>query len=422
MNAQGSAAAEWRANWPLVLAASVGFSFFSVMIAATGLFFEPLSKEFGWSRTLLSSGPSIANSLTAVLGPFFGALIDRFGSRKVVLPGLLITIASIAAFSLVDGSETQWIALWVVFGIVAVSIKSTSWTAPVLGVFERSRGLALGLTLAGTAVAQIVVGPLANWLITGFGWRAAYVWIAIGWGGVTFILCLFFLFDAHDKARQIKKLQTVEETEAPKAALPGLTTQEAFRNSALWRVAISNFVIMLLTLGLQIHMFPILTDAGVSRASAAWMLSLAGVAGIVGKLVTGYLLDRYKPNWIGGLTLGGASLTFLLLWQGVGSVALIVFAIIVNGYAAGSKTQITAFLTSSYGGMRNFGKIYGVMAGLMAAAAGIGPLVAGYIYDQSGGYEPFLILGAIGCVMGGIIMITLPAYPAWRLEEARHKA
>lgn len=139
MARNSSAAAEWKRNWPLVLAASVGFSFFSVMISATALFFEPLTKEYGWSRTLLSSGVTIANALTAIIGPLFGALIDRYGSRKVVLPGILLTIASIASFSLIDGSETQWIVLWVIFGVVAVSIKSTSWTAAVLGAYSSNR-------------------------------------------------------------------------------------------------------------------------------------------------------------------------------------------------------------------------------------------------------------------------------------------
>src|SRR5688572_29758095 len=196
---QQSSVVEWRANWALVLAASVGFSFFSILIASSGLFFGPLGAEFGWNRTLLSAGPSIASILTAILGPFLGALIDRFGSRRVVLPGLALTILSIASFALTTGSQAQWIAMWVAFGIVAVSIKSTAWTAAVLGVFQHSRGLALGLTLSGTAVAQIVVPPLANWLITDFGWRAAFVWLAIGWGGLTFILCVLFLFDAHDR-------------------------------------------------------------------------------------------------------------------------------------------------------------------------------------------------------------------------------
>ena len=399
---------EWKANWSLVLAASLGFSFFTIMIASSGLFFGPLQTEFGWSRTLLSSGPSIASILTAVLGPFAGALIDRYGSRRVVLPGLILTILSVMSFALTSGAELQWVGLWVVFGIVAVSIKSTAWTAAVLGVFDRSRGLALGLTLSGTAVAQIVVPPLANWLIMTVGWRAAFVWLALGWGGLTFLTCAFFLFDAHDRPRAPRQAGSGQAD----LTLSGLTTREALRDSALWRLAISNFVVMLLTMGLTIHVFLILTEAGISRSSAAWLTSLSGVAGICGKLITGFLLDRFKPNWTGGITLGAAALAFLLLDQGRSSPTLIVIAMLVNGYAAGTKTQITGQLTAAYGGMKNFGKIYGVMAALMALAAGLGPTLAGATYDYFGSYGPFLMIGVIGCVLGGALMISLPAYPA----------
>lgn len=406
---------EWATHWPLVVAASVGFSFFSIMIGATGLFFEPLGREFGWTRTLLSAGASIATVMTAVLSPLFGALIDRFGSRKLVLPGLLLTIASMASFSLLDGSPGQWIALWAIFGFVAVSIKSTAWTAAVLGVFHQSRGLALGLTLSGTALAQAIVPPLVNWLITDFGWRASYLWMALGWGGVTFLLCFFFFFDARDK--KVSADDAVTRDAHSVVDLTGLTRAEAWRNSALWRVAISNFVVMALTMGLTIHLFPILTGAGVSRASAAWLTSLSGIAGIVGKLVTGCLLDRFRPNWIGGVTLGAAALAFALLIDGVRSPVLIVVAMLVNGYAAGTKTQITGYLTASYGGMLNFGVIYGVMAALMALASGVGPTMAGYIFDRTGGYGPFLILGAAGCVFGGLMMISLPRLPSWQERD-----
>ncbi|EJU13644.1 major facilitator superfamily protein [Sphingomonas sp. LH128] len=132
--------------------------------------------------------------------------------------------------------------------------------------------------------------------------------------------------------------------------------------------------------------------------------------------MTGYLLDRFRPNWIGGVTPGAAGLAFLLLMEGISSPALIVVAMLVNGYAAGTKTQITGFLTASYGGIRNFGKIYSVMAGLMAAASGIGPLVAGVIFNFDN-YTPFLAVGAAGCVAGGILMLTLPSYPTWRQTE-----
>ena len=414
-----TAAQEWRRYWTLVFAASMGFSFFSLLVASAGIFFDPLTREFGWSRTLLSLGPSIASLLTAVLGPFLGALIDRFGSRKVVLPGLLLSIPSLAAFALANGSETQWIVLWVIFGIVGVSIKSTAWTAAVLGVFQQSRGLALGLTLSGTALAQIVVPPVANWLIATVGWRSTFVWLALGWGGLTFLVCLLFLYDAHDNVRSKGETATIAGKQRDTSDIPGLSSAEALRDSALWRVGLSNFVVMALTMGLTIHLFPILNEAGVSRASAAWLISLSGVAAIVGKLVTGQLLDRYRPNWVGGITLGAAALAFLLLVQGIRSPELIVVAMLVNGYAAGTKTQITGFLTASYGGMRNFGKIYGVMAALMAAAAGVGPLLAGRIYDVTGGYSPFLLAGAAGCVFGGLMMISLPGYPSWQKREAQ---
>ena len=401
-------------GWTLVLASSMGFSFFSILLAASGLFMEPLAHEFGWSRTLLSSGPSIATTVTAILSPFFGVLIDRYGSRRLVLPGLVVTMLSIAAFSRASGSSVQWLLLWAVFGFFSVSIKSTAWTAAVLGVFARSRGLALGLTISGTAVAQAAVPPLGNWLIEHFGWRGAYVWLAFGWGGTTLLLCVLFFFDARDRLAATLPAAEKGTRASTSVDLPGLTPKQALWDSALWRVGISNFIVMVMTIGLAIHLFPILTEAGVSRTHAAWLTSLAGIAGIAGKLVTGILLDRFRPNLIGGLTLGVAAVVFLLLMDGIRSPVLIIIAMLVNGYAFGTKTQITGFLTASYGGIRSFGVIYGVMAALMALASGLGPMVAGVSYDHWGGYGPFLLAGAIGCALSGFIMITLPVYPKWQ--------
>ncbi len=412
-----SARQEWKSGWTLVMASSLGFSFFSILLASTGLFMGPLGEEFGWSRTLLSSGPSIATITTALLGPFLGMLVDRFGTRRIVLPGLALTIAAISAFSLLDGSETQWMLLWFAFGFVSVTIKSTPWTTAVVGVFNTSRGLALGLTLAGTAVAGAMVPPLGNYLITEFGWRAAFVWLALGWGGITLLVCLLFFFDAHDRAggkhTKAGKLAAAAGETPAVIEQPGLTIAQAWRDWALWRIAISNFVVMLLTMGLAVHLFPILTEAGIDRTTAAWLTGLAGLAGIVGKLVTGVLLDRFRPNWVGGITLGIAAVTFALLILGVHSPAAIVVALLVNGYAAGTKTHITGYLTAGYGGMRNFGAIYGTMSSLMALASGLGPLLAGWTYDNLGGYEPFLAVGAVGCVLGGIMIVSLPAYPKW---------
>lgn len=408
---------EWKAGWSLVAASAIGMSFFSITIGSLGLFMEPLTKEFGWSRAFISSGPGIATVITAVLSPFIGIIIDRFGTRRLVLIGLGLTIAAIAAFGMASGAGWQWLALWVVYGAVSSSIKSTSWTAAVVGVFEKSRGLALGLVYSGMALSGIIAPPLANWLITELGWRAAYVWMALGWGGFALLLAIFFFFDVHDRAARKRKAEGVGDGAPVILDLPGLTIPQAWRSPALWRIAVSLLVIMMLTNGLALHLFPILTGAGVSRANAAWLLSLGGVAGVAGKLLTGYLLDRFRPNWIGGITLGMAAFAFALLMDGARSPATIVFALIVNGYAAGTKVQIAGLLTATYAGMKNFGTIYGVMGGLIALAGGVGPMLAGLIYGLGGNYGPFLAMGTIGCLLCGLLIVTLPRYPDWEAER-----
>ena len=408
-------AQEWRSGWTLVLASAIGFSFFSVLLSAVGLFMGPLNREFGWDKSVLSAGPAIATFVTALLSPFYGAMIDRFGSRRLALPGIVITIAGTAMFALADGSKTQWLMMWAAFGLIMTSIKSTIWTTAVAGMFEKGRGLALGIVVAGTAIAQTVVPPLGNWLIAETGWRGAFFWLGVGWGGLTLVLCWFFLFDAHDRIVKAAAALGEKAVARGKVELPGLTRAQAWRSVPLWMVAASTFIVMLLTIGLGIHLFPILTESGIPRDQAAWLMSLGGIAGVVGKLATGALLDRFRPNWIGGLTMGVTAVTFFVLDRLIGSTPAVIAAIIINGYAAGTKMQICAFLTVGYAGMRNFGSIYGLMSALVAMASGLGPFVAGAIYDGTGDYGLFLVLGTIGCSVGGALLFFLPAYP--RFEE-----
>lgn len=416
MDRPRSTSEEWKAGWKVVLAAAVGFSYFGVMIGSTGLFMEPLGREFGWSRTLLSLGNTISTVMHGILSPFFGLLVDRYGTRRMALPGILLTILASCAFNFVNGSPVQWLLLWFIFGVVSTSIKSTIWNAAVASVFEKGRGLALGLALTGTAITAIVVPPLSNWLIAEFGWRQAYLWLAIGWGGFTFLVCWLCLYDAHDRAAARHKAGKPAERDF-RLDQQGLTLREALRDTALLRVAASTVIVILLTMGLAVHLFPILTGAGVSRSDAAWLMSLAGVAGIVGKLASGVLLDRFRPNWIGALTLGISALAFALLLDGIRTPAMIILAMLVNGYTAGTKMQICAFLTAAYGGTRHFGAIYGAMATAVAAGSGLGPVTAGLVYDLFGGYEPFLIAGTIGSIIAGVLLFSLPPYPNWQDRE-----
>lgn len=411
---------EWKLRWRLVLAAVVGFSFHSVMTSFAGLFIGPVGEEFGWSRTQVTAGLSVSSITVTVLSPFFGVLIDRFGTGRLALPGLVTKSMVLAAFGLISNSFTQWMAIWLLYALTSLAVKSTIWTTAVAGVFSAGRGLALGVVMSGTAISQIVVPPLGNFLIETFGWRGAFAWIGLGWGGIAFVLCVLFLFDAHDEARNAKALADKTGVAVPVAVeLPGLTIAQAWRNAALWRIAVSTFLMMMFTIALVVHQIPILEEAGVTRTNAAWLASLGGVAGIAGKLITGRLLDSFNPNLVGGLTLAAASLGFALLLDPIRTFPLIVAAMVINGYASGTKLQICAYLTARFAGMKNFGTIFSIMASLIALGSGLGPVVGGIAHDLHGNYTYLLAAGIAASLFSALLIYGLPAYPEW--GEAQEK-
>lgn len=409
-----SQAAEWRQGWKLVVAAMMGFSFFSVMTPAVSLFMQPLTGEFGWTRTQASMGVTISGAVVALLSPFFGVLIDRWGPRRIAVPGLVVAGLSIAAFSLANGSIFQWVILWILYGLASLSVKATVWTAAVAGAFDKARGFAIGLTMAGAGTAQIIAPLLLNTVIETQGWRAAYLWLGLGWGGIAFSFSVFWLVE--QKPRGARKAGAVYDSMF--TSLPGLSISQAWRDVSLWKIAVSTFVIMTVTVAVLVHQFPILTEAGVTRSHAAQLAALAGGAGIVGKLVTGWLMDRWHARWVSGITILFSSLTFVLLLNADGATDRIMWAMIINGYAAGAKLQVCGYLTTRYGGLRNFGVIFGFMASILALASGIGPIIGGLSYDIYGSYAPLLSGGLASSLIGGLLLLSLGKYPIWGPDSA----
>jgi predicted MFS family arabinose efflux permease len=398
---------EWRRNWTLVLACALGFSFSSVINYCFGLFIEPLGKEFGWSRAQISIGLTIASLLSVLISPVIGMLIDRWGVRRLALPGLFLLSVSMASFALANGSMTQWLALWAIFAIIDLSVKSTVWTTAVAGAFDMERSLAIAFTLGGVSLCQILAPPLAQALIADFGWRVAFVALGAGWGSVALLLAFLFLYDARGRNRRDGR-----EDAAPAARdVLGLTLREALVSVPLIRIGAATFITMLLGIAVLVHQIPILTAGGISRQHAAYIASLGGIAGVAGKFTTGWLMDRKDPGTVGASILAVSAIAYGLLLDNIRSVPLTVIAIVVTGFAAAAKLQICAYMTSRYAGMRNFGAIFGIMSSLIALGSGIGPFLAGVIYDRSGTYDPLIIASVIGTLISAALIARLGRYP-----------
>jgi len=405
---------EWEQHWPLVASAFLGFGFYAILSNAIGLFVSPITETFGWSRTEVLAGLSISAITAIIFSPFIGALVDRFGARRIAIPGLLLNAVIIAAFGFSTGDPMHWMMLWVCQSLIVLLIKATVWTTAISNTFYAARSLALAITMSGATFTQAVAPPLAQWLIADFGWRDAFIYLGLGWGGIALLPAVFFLYDAKDRLRRSSAASSaLNDTvpTVPERELSGLSLKQAFRDPSLIRIGIATLIVMVTGIGILVNQVPILVESGISREKAAYLTSLYGVAGIVGKLVTGWLMERFEPSRVGGITLAFSGFGFLLMLEQINSTALIALGLIIVGFAAGTKLQICAYLTGLYGGLKNYGKIFGVMSSMIAIGGGAGPALAALVYDLSGTYTAFIWASFVLALVAAFLILGLGPKP-----------
>ncbi len=408
-----SAASEWRANWLLVLTCTIGMSLPTISLYSLGLFFEPLENEFGWTRAQISFGLTMYAMVNVPLGPFVGALMDRWGARRIAIPGVIAFGIIFSSFSLVGPSPSSWWAVWAISGVAVLCIKPTVWLIAISSRFVTAPGTAMAVALSGTAIASFLSPILARWLIEELGWRLAYVSMGVGWSGIVLLLVLMFFYDARDRERVA--LKTRKSGQGTPVRLPGKTFREAIRDPAFIKVCVASFLIQIVIVGTTVHLLPMLTLRGLSREAAAGVVSIVGLSAALGKVVAGWLFDRMDPRPIAGISLAlpAIPLLVLALWpQGEAmSLAVAIPTAALLGFATGGELSATAYLASRYVGLVAFGKNYGIISSIMAFSAGVGPLVAGTIYDRTGDYLALLIGGAPAALIASALVFTLPALP-----------
>jgi MFS family permease len=413
-----TAAEEWKAHWPLVLSAMVGFSFYTVVTYGLGAFTAPLEKQFGWSRAETFLGLTVFGFIQMAGGPFVGALLDKTGSRVMGIIGLVLAGIAFAGFSLANGSSGQWLTLWFVFGLCALMIKSTVWSAGTSSVFTTSRGLALAAVLTGSALGQVLAPIVANTLIESHGWRSAFWMIGFGWAGIGAVLVALMFYDAPALAKRGRLAAKAGNAPAPASViLTGLTVREAWRDSRMIRIGLANLAMGSISGGISAHLLPLIQETGVSAASAAGMAASAGVAGMIGKFLTGWLLDRYQGSFIPFSSFAVAAVGHFLLLDTLKTPVALTAGAMILGYSAGAGLQVTTYLVSRYAGLKKFGTIFGTIASMMLAGSAIGPLLAGKVHDVYGSYTPILLAAIPTMVLSALAFVGLGPYPTFRSDD-----
>lgn len=397
---------EWKRHWPLAVSATAGFTFGPVATYSLGLFMQPLQEEFGWERAQISSGLIVLSVFAVLFTAPVGALIDRFGARRNAIPGILLCMVALGALSMANGSLVQWLALWIFYAVASLFIKTTVWCAAVSKAFSASRGLALGVVLCGSGLSQSLTPIVAQHLIDNYGWRHAYQLLAMGWGGLVLLLLLLFF---HDLGGTGARAGQSEAQSQP--SLPGYTFREAIRRPAILRIFAAVLLGSVISVGIAVHLVPIIVDIGHSRGVAAGIAGLAGLSAIAGKLATGVLLDRFRSSLLPFASFSLPAVGMAMLLLPAPSIALTSLSVMILGFAAGSTAQSQTFLIARYAGLRAYGAVLGIVSSIVGLTLGFAPWFAGKVFDVTGSYDLVLMLGVPFTLTAGALLIGLGAYP-----------
>ena len=411
-SAGAPAAGEWRRSWHLVLLTAVALtcSPATLPVYTIGVLTGPLHDAFGWGRGTIQAAILFSTGLGMVGGPLAGWMIERLGSRRSVLIGVIGLSASVAACASITGAAWQLYLLYGLMALLGAGTGAVSWTYLIVNRFEKTRGLALGIALSGTGVAAMLLPRIAAFGLGHGGWQASY--LILGAYGLFVILPLCALL----LPRRV--VHAAAETKAA-TAVPalGLTLGAALRRRHFWLLGASTFCIYVAVGGLIPSIVPALTDAGLSTDDALSIMGFFGLAIIVGRILIGSLVDHmWAPAVAACVLLPAAAACFAFqLPLSFGAYAI---AAMLIGMATGMELDMLGFLATRYFGLAHFAPIYGRLYMFVSIGAGSAPLAFGSAYDLTGSYALPISLAAGLLLVGAVGLLGLGRYPDQSFRDA----
>jgi MFS family permease len=396
----GGAIRYWTRATPIVLGATIGMAVNmpSLVGATFSLFLKPLSAEFQWGRDVMSVAVMTSLIGSTLLYPLVGAVVDRVGSRGVLLPGMLLLGLAIMALSLSGGSSLGFNALLLLVTAAGALVSGVVFGRVLATVSDRNRGKAFGMCLGlGGGLGAALSPQWAGWLISHLGWRSAYVGLGLLPICIGFPVVLLL----------IRSRSTAPAAAAPMAAdatAPGVTAKEAFKGPTLWCIGLLIFMSCLANNGVLVHFAAMVTDRGLSIQLATGLLSAMAIATLAGQCTAGFLLDAVPSPKVGIPFALSMLVGLLLIGQGH-SAASVTAGVILFGLGIGSEYSLLPYYISRYFGTRTFGQLYGGIYAVASIAGGLGPFMMGRVYEATHSYDAALT-GLEGAMVLGIVLIA----------------
>jgi len=373
------------------------------LLFSFGIFFEPLLSEFGWTRARTSGAFSLSTIVHIPVSIVAGKLADRFGSKQLLgACGLFLGLG----YFLMSKTNALW-HLYVFYGIIVSTGMGLYWI-PLISLVPRwfvaRRALMMGIIASGIGVGQLVFPPVVNRLISAYGWRFSFLIMGIIGIGIITVSAQFLKRDP----KQIGVLpygESAAEQEVVVTEVKAISLGNAIRTGPFWLLSVTYFSWLFCLSVVIVHSVIHAIGIGMSPAGAANILAIIGLTGIIGRLAFGRLADviGMKPVLVVSFVLMSAAFLWLTIarttWMGY------LFAAIF-GISYGTFEILQSPLVAKLFGVSSLGTISGVIHNFGSTAIMVGPVLAGYIYDVTGSYQPaFLLCAALSLV--SITSVTL---------------
>ena len=387
-------------GWVVVAVAFVTMGIGVNARTAFSLLYPPVLAEFGWSRGATAATFSVGFFASAVMSPFIGMAMDRFGPRLVFPVGGLMVAGGFMAATL---TTQPWhlfatLGLFVVGGSVLIAFVGHSAFLP--NWFVRRRGLAIGIAFSGIGVFSLIAMPWVQHVIEVDGWRTAC------WLLAAVVLVVVLPLNLIFQRRRPEDLDLWPDGDAAPVATAGgqlasnvvdpawvaveWTLRRAMGTARFWWLALANFMGLIAYYTILVHQTRFLIDVGFDGETAALALGLVGTFGVASLMGLGALSDRWGREVVWTIAMAGYVMCYglSLALEAAPSWALMAAMVIAQGLIGQGMATCFASMPADLFQGPNFGKIFGVLSLAATSGGAAGPWLAGALYDNFGSYQP----------------------------------
>lgn len=400
-------------GWVIVAVAAFSMAFWFGIRSSFSVFYVALLEDFSWSRGGLAGVQSAAMITYTLMAPLLGSLIDRFGPRRVILPGIGLLTLGLILCAMVQTLTQFYLLYGLLVGGGVACIGVVCYSAILVHWFEKKRGLASGIAVSGMGLGVLLLVPLSQYFISLWGWRTTFVFLAgLGLIGLLPLNGLFLRHKPHQVGQLIDGNKVHPGSTQPVSSRSGIylnsdwTFTKALNASSFWCYMAFSFCATLGVYIVLVHNVKYLVDQGVPKMTAAAVFAVVGVISSVFRIIWGWISDQIgrELTYTLGILCGCVGVGALLMLETTGSQGFVYLFPLFFGIGWGVTAPIVMSAAADIFKGRIFGLIFGIVEGVIGLAGAFGAWAAGFIFDRTQSYHWAFVVAMVSIMLSCLFL------------------